>query len=240
MRWRSLEEKNAGPETRTLREIFAERRERIAQYVRAETLAVHAGVVAELRAQGLAAKSLAVGARMPEFSLPDQNGRTVSSAKLLHRRRLVVCFFRGRWDPFCCGQMEAMNRMLSAIEEAGASVVGISPQTVKQSFFMADQHRLSFPLLSDAGNQVARQVGLVYRVPPEQESIYRRAFINLPLANGDESWELPIPAAYVVGRDGTVLFAHANEDYSERAEPGETVNYLRSRVASDSVRHIPS
>ena len=162
-----------------------------------------------------------------EFSLPDHNGTVVSSADLLGRGRLVVCFFRGRWDPFCCGQMEAMNRALPEIENAGASLVAISPQTVKQSFFMADQHRLGFPLLSDAGNQVARQFGLVYRVPPEQEGIYRRAFINLPLANGDESWELPIPASYVVDRDGTVLFAYANEDYTERAEPGEIVERLR-------------
>jgi peroxiredoxin len=227
MRWRSLEEKSAGPDPRKLREILAERKAKLAQYVPAETLAVHARVVAELRAQGLAPKSLAVGARMPEFSLPDHNGKIVSSAELLSHGRLVVCFFRGRWDPFCCGQMEAMSRLLPVIEEAGASLVGISPQTVKQSFFMADQHRLSFPLLSDAGNKLARQFGLVYRVPPEQESIYRRAFINLPLANGDESWELPIPAGYVVDRDGAVLFAYANEDYAERAEPGEIVERLR-------------
>jgi len=228
MKWRSLEESRLVTNARLLREILAERKAKITQYVPAETLAVHAGVVAELRVQGLAAKSLAVGARMPEFSLSDHNGKVVSSADLLGRGRLVLCFFHGRWDPFCCGQMEAMNRVLPAIEEAGATLVAISPQTVKQSFFMADQHRLGFRLLSDAGNQVARQFGLVYRVPPEQESIYRRAFINLPLTNGDESWELPIPATYVAERDGTVLFAYANEDYAERAEPGEIVESLRT------------
>jgi peroxiredoxin len=221
MKWRSLEESARGTDARSLREIFAERKAKIAQYVAAETLAVHAGVTADLKTRGLAAKSLAVGSRMPEFSLPDQNGKTVSSAELLPRGRLVVCFFRGRWDPFCCGQMEAMNRVLPGIEDSGGSLVAISPQTVKQSFFMADQHGLGFPLLSDAGNQVARQFGLVYRVPSDQESIYRRAFINLPLTNGDESWELPIPAAYLVERDGTVVFAYANEDYMERAEPAE-------------------
>ncbi len=227
MKWRSLDEKSAVSETRMLREILAERRARIAQYVPPETLAVHAKVVAELREQGLASKSLAVGARMPEFSLADHNGTVVSSAELLARGRLVVCFLRGRWDPFCCGQMEAMNRAVPEIGAAGGSLVAISPQTVKQSFFMADQHGLRFPLLSDAGNQVARQFGLVYRVPDEQQAIYRRAFINLPLTNGDESWELPIPAAYVVDRDGTVLFAYANEDYAERAEPGEILGRLR-------------
>jgi peroxiredoxin len=123
--------------------------------------------------------------------------------------------------------MEAMNRVLPEIESAGASLVAISPQTVKQSFFMVDQHKLRFPLLSDAGNSVARQFGLVYRVPEEQEAIYRRAFINLPLVNGDESWELPIPATYILGRDGTVLSALANEDYAERAEPGEILRRLQ-------------
>jgi peroxiredoxin len=98
---------------------------------------------------------------------------------------------------------------------------------VKQSFFMVDQHKLRFPLLSDSGNQVARQFGLVYRVPEEQQAIYRRAFINLPFVNGDESWELPIPATYILDRDGTVLFASVNEDYIERAEPGEILRRLQ-------------
>lgn len=227
MKWRSLDEKTAALDSRPLREILAERKEKIAKYVPAATLAVHARVISDLKAQGLATKSLVVGGRASEFSLPDHNGKPVSSADLLRRGRLVLCFFRGRWDPFCCGQMEAMNRALPAIDGAGASLAAISPQTVSQSFFMADQHRLRFPLLSDAGNQVARQFGLVYSLPEEQQAIYRRAFINLPFANGDESWELPIPATYILDRDGTVLFAAANEDYTERPEPAEIVERLR-------------
>ena len=112
---------------------------------------------------------------------------------LLSKGRLVICFFRGRWCPFCVGQLEAMNLLVPQIEQAGASLVAISPQTVQQSFFMVDQHKLRFPLLSDAGNQVARQFGLVYRVPDDQQAIYRRAFVNLPFANGDESWEVAHP-----------------------------------------------
>jgi peroxiredoxin len=227
MKWRSLEEATPGADSRSLRDILASRKEKIAQYVPADTLEVHARVIVELRARGLAANSLQVGARIPEFTLPDHNGKPVSSTDLLSKGRLVLCFFRGRWDPFCCGQMEAMNRTVDEIEQRGASIAAISPQTVKQSFFMADQHRLRFPLISDAGNQVARQFGLVYRVPPEQESIYRRAFINLPLANGDESWELPIPATYVIDQDGNVLYASANEDYTERPEPAEILAHLR-------------
>ena len=91
---------------------------------------------------------------------------------------------------------------------------------------MHDQYKLRFPLLSDAGNQVARQFGLTYRVPEFQQAVYRRAFVNLPFTNGDESWELPIPATYIVERDGTVLYVSASEDYTERPEPADIVRFL--------------
>jgi len=122
-----------------------------------------------------------------------------------------------------------MNLILPEIERAGASLVAISPQTVKQSFFMHDQHKLHFPLFFDAGNQVARQFGLSYRVPEFQAEVYRRAFVNLPFTNGDESWELPIPATYILDRDGTVLYASANEDYTERPEPDDIVAALQAK-----------
>lgn len=227
MKWRSLEEATPGLDTRPLREILAERKDLIAKYVPPETQAVHGQAVAELKQRHLAANILPVGAKAPQFELPDHEGKSVSSSELLSRGNLVLCFIRGRWCPFCVGQMEAMNMVTLEIGQAGASLVAISPQTVKQSFFMHDQHKMRFPLLSDAGNGVARQFGLTYRVPPLQEAVYRRAFVNLPFTNGDESWELPIPATYILDRNGTVLYASANEDYTTRPEPSDIVRALR-------------
>jgi peroxiredoxin len=226
MKWRSLEESGPGTDARPLRDIFSERKELIAKYVPAETQAIHAQAVAELKQRDLAANILRVGAKAPVFELLDHNGKIVSSSDLLAKGRLVLCFMRGRWCPFCVGQMEAMNLVLPQIAQAGVSLAAISPQTVKQSFFMHDQHKLRFPLLSDAGNTVARQFGLTYRVPPPQEAVYRRAFVNLPFTNGDQSWELPIPATYILDRDGMVLYASANEDYTERPEPSDILRML--------------
>jgi len=226
MKWRSLDESTPGADTRSLREQLAERRNLIAQYVPADIQAVHTRVVADLKAAGIAERSLPVGAKAPAFELNHQRGNTISSISLLTKGKLVLFFLRGRWDPFCCGQAEAMNQALPGILAAGASLVAISPQTVQQSSFMTDQHQLRFPLLSDAGNQVARQFGLVYRVPDDQQAIYRRAFVNLPLANGDSSWELPIPATYILDREGRVVYASANPDYMERPEPEEILNHL--------------
>jgi peroxiredoxin len=231
MKWRSLEEPSSAEDTRSLHEQFAERRALMAKYVPSETQANHARVIAELKEQGIARGALAHGAKAPAFQLNDQNARPVSSIDLLANGRLVICFFRGRWCPFCVGQLEAMNLILPQIEQAGASLVAISPQTIQQSFFMSDQHKLRFPLLSDPGNHVARQFGLVYRVPDYQQAIYRRVLINLPFANGDESWELPIPATYILERDGSVLFASVNSDYTERPEPTDIVGKLLKPAA---------
>ena len=227
MKWRSLEESSPALDTRPLRQIFAERKELIAKYVPPETQAIHARAVAQLKEKHFAANILPVGAKAPTFDLPDHDGRIVRYSDLVAKGKLVLCFIRGRWCPFCVGQMEAMNLVLPQIGQAGATLVAVSPQTVKQAFFMHDQHKLRFPLLSDADNQVARKFGLTYRVPDAQEAVYRKAFVNLPFRNGDDSWELPIPATYIVDREGTIRYASANEDYSERPEPDDLVRALR-------------
>jgi peroxiredoxin len=229
MKWRSLDESTPGTDIRPLREILVERKTLIEKYVPAGTREAYARVVAELKERQIAASILRSGAKAPEFELRDHNGKLTSSADLLQKGRLVVCFIRGRWCPFCVGQMEAMNLILPQIQLAGASLVTLSPQTVKQASFMQDQHKLRFPLLQDAGNQVARQFGLVYRVPDYQQVIYKSVFVNLPFTNEDASWELPIPATFVLERDGTVIFSAADEDYTERPEPEEVLRAVEMR-----------
>lgn len=230
MKWRSLEESGITTDARRLREIYAERKGLIAKYVPAETQDVHARAITELKQRNLASNILSVGGKAPEFEVQNHDGQLVRSSDLLAKGRLVLCFIRGRWCPFCVGQMEAMNQIVPQIEQAGATLIAISPQTVKQSYFMHEQHKLKFRLLSDAGNKVARQFRLTYRVPAPQEAIYRRAFVNLPLANGDDSWELPIPATYILDPDGTILYASASEDYTDRPEPLSIVELLKREV----------
>jgi peroxiredoxin len=226
MKWRSLEESGPSTDIRPLREIFAERKELIAKYVPAETQAIHARVISELKQSGILDCVLPIGAQAPALELKDHNGESISSRHLLTKGRLVICFIRGRWCPFCVGELEAMNLILRELKDAGASLVAISPQTVQQSFFMVDQHKLRFPLLSDADNQIARKFGLTYRVPDYQQSIYQRAMVNLPFANGDDSWQLPMPATYILDRDHTVLYASADPDYTERPEPAAILQHL--------------
>src|SRR5262245_543678 len=162
MKWRSLEESASQPETRSLRNVYAERKELIAKYVPAEIQAVHARSVEELKASGIESRALQPGNRAPEFELPSQNGKIVRSSDLLAIGKLVLCFIRGRWCPFCVAQLQAMNAIVPPLKTLGTSLVAISPQTAHQSHLMSEQHELQFPILNDPGNSVARQFGLVY------------------------------------------------------------------------------
>ena len=225
MKWRSLEESAAESESRSLREVYAGRKALIERYVPADVRAVHERAVRELREAGIAGRRLKEGSVAPDFELPDQNGKPVNSADLLKSGTLVILFIRGRWCPFCVGQVEAMDVVVPQLRSTGASLIAISPQTVHQNSLMADQHRLRFPLLSDGGSKIAKQFGIAYQVAEYQQEVYRRVFVNLSFVNGDASWELPVPATFILAANlkgqAEVRFAEANPDYTERPEPAE-------------------
>jgi peroxiredoxin len=111
---------------------------------------------------------------------------------------------------------------------AGAALLAVSPQTPDNSLTTAEKNALEFSVLSDAGNRVASSFGLVFRVPDSLRPYYDRIGISFERANGDASQELPVPATYVVGRDGRVLLAHVDPDYTRRLEPAALLAALRA------------
>jgi peroxiredoxin len=206
-----------------LRERLEGIRRNVEALLPAERMAPVERAITELKESRRAEHILPVGAQAPAFELPDQAGQTARAIELLGRGPLIVIFYRGRWCPYDVTTLETWNQWLPQIEAAGARLVAISPQKPQHTFFTADQHKLLFSVLSDTRNNVAREFGLVYRVPDYLEQHYRRVFINLPNSNGDQSWELPLAATYVVGRDGQVFYARAEADFRFRSEPEEVI-----------------
>lgn len=194
--------------------------------VPAERLATVDRAVEDLRHSGIAEHALKQGDKAPAFELPDGDGRIWRSADLLQHGPLVVVFYRGRWCAYCNAQLHALQEVHKRIAAAGASLVAISPQTQKHSYMTRDMHKLRFPVLSDAGNLVARKFGLVYRLSSEMQAMYERIYTKLPGYNGDQSWELPVPATYALQPDETISYARVDADWHHRPEPEEILDRL--------------
>jgi peroxiredoxin len=197
--------------------------------VQAERLAVGERAVEELFATGIENRILPVGAMAPEFALQDSSGRLVRSRDLLAVGPLVITFFRGRWCSYCVTELETWRDLYGQLRERGGLLVGISPETQRQSDFAVQQHKLPYPLLEDPGAKLAESFGLAYTVPEYHQRYLKSILVNLPFLNGEGSWRLPMPATYGIQQSGKIAFAEAYADFRVRPEPAEVMAALFGR-----------
>lgn len=184
-----------------------------------------------LRTTGLTRSSLKQGDRIPDFMLPDARGRLVSSRELLERGPIILGFFRGDWCPYCNLELEALQDSLGAIEECGAILVAVTPDTGAAFAAPHKRHALSFTILSDADNGLALQFGVAYRVPDSIRQLYLQIGLDLSARHGNVAWFLPIPATYIVDRHGIIRHADLDVDFRRRMEPAAIVDLLRQLAA---------
>jgi peroxiredoxin len=190
--------------------------------------------VASLEQSGIARSCLQVGEMAPDFDLESVDGRRVSLESVLRAGPAVLAFYRGGWCPYCNLALRALDLALPALRDQNATLLAISPQRTAAIRETSDKYGLKFALLSDPGNRVGRLFGLTYRMPDDLVAFYRDLGIDLPTANGTTTWELPLPATYVVGQDGAVAHAFIDVDYTRRAEPADIVAAVR-RLAKEPV-----
>jgi peroxiredoxin len=183
--------------------------------------------IKKLADTGISEKALKVGAEAPNFRLPNAQGGTFELSTQLSKGPVVVTFYRGGWCPYCDLTLRAYQANLSGIRLLGADLVAISPQTEDYSMSAAEKKGLEFPVLSDLRNAVARQYGIVFQLPDAWRELQTKFGNPMPKFNGDESWELPIPATFVLDRRGTVRLRHVDPDYRRRLEPEAILRSLR-------------
>jgi peroxiredoxin len=124
-----------------------------------------------------------------------------------------------------------LQRILSEINDFGAGLVAISPELPDNTLSMAEKNELTFQVLSDLGNSYARQCGLVYALAEELRPLYKNWGIDLPANNGDNTFELPLPATYVVDQNSHIVLSFADADYTKRLEPVDVLDALQ-RIAA--------
>ena len=187
-----------------------------------------AGSFEKLHASKIAEHAIDIGDVAPDFTLPNVTGDQVSLQEILRLGPVVLSFYRGGWCPFCNLELHALQSCLPEIKALGGSLIGISPETPDKAMAAIDEHQLEFEVLSDIGNKTARRYGLLFTVYEEMRPLYLKWGLDVPASNGDNSWELPVPATYIIDRNGVVAAAHVDKDYTKRMEPGTVLATLQA------------
>ena len=125
-------------------------------------------------------------------------------------------------------ELDALQEVFDEIQKLGANLISISPQLTEFSRELVNQKNLTFDLLSDRENNVAKAFGISFSFPEDLKNLYLKFGIDLPKHNGDDSWTLPMPARFIIDRDSTIRYAEVDPDYTMRPEPEHTIAALKA------------
>lgn len=193
--------------------------------LRQRQAAFAAGIEAVRRA-GILKKALAVGDKAVDFELNDAAGYRIQASELWAMGPLVAVFYRGGWSPVCNAHLMEMQKVLRAIHGEGAQLVAISPETAEEGLATQERNKLTFPVLVDKGNAVARQFGIVYRASERELPLDDVAFDGMEY-DAQRGYELPLAATYVIDTGGVIRYAFLEADFSRRAKPQAVLSALR-------------
>ncbi|HEY1762317.1 MAG TPA: peroxiredoxin-like family protein [Acidimicrobiales bacterium] len=184
--------------------------------------------VAEIEATGVA-PGLAVGDRAPDFTLLDALGEPVTLSELLANGPVVLTFYRGEWCPYCNVQLRHLEHALHRFQKFDATLVAVSPQSPDHALSLTEKHDLKFPVLSDVDQDVSRAYRVQFTLSGDLEDLQVNVFQNDPStqnANGTRS--LPVPATFVIDRQGVIQAAFVDADWRVRVAPEDLEAVLKN------------
>lgn len=161
----------------------------------------------------------------PDFTLTNALGDSVSLKEQLANGPVVLTWYRGGWCPYCNITLHYLQEQLPKFKMAGATLLALTPEVPDSSLSTSEKHSLEFEVLSDVGNKVAREYGIVFDLTPDVAEAYQESF-NLEAFNGDDSHQLPLAATYIIDTNGVVRYAFIDPEYRNRAEPAELLKVL--------------
>lgn len=185
----------------------------------------------DLVATGIGETCLQKGNKIDDFTLPDAYGEKIILSELLKSGPVVLSFYRGGWCTFCNLELKALQDRLEDIHAAGAQLVAITPQQPDGTRETLEELGIKYPILTDQSNNVARKMGLVFEVVDALKGIYETDFgLDIPSANDDPSYELPITATYVVDKSRTIIAAFTDANFVNRFEPEDIIATLEKAM----------
>lgn len=167
-----------------------------------------------------------VGDTFPSFRLTNAVGKEVTRDELLAQGPLLITFYRGEWCPFCNMALIALQERVDYFKAKGVTLVAISPELPNSNLSTTEKHALKFQVLSDVGNKLAKELGILFAMPDSVRPAFDIMGHDLKGRNGDDSFELPLPATFLVDAKGIVRNSYVNPDYTKRIEPDTAMEWV--------------
>ena len=210
-----------------LQQAIQQQKQQTAAKAPQEVLQTMGQATQSLKDAGIENNALGKGEQAIDFTLPNVHGEDVNLQQRLKNGPVVLNVYRGGWCPYCNLELRALQQALPEIVALGAQLIAIAPQLPDRSMDTVEKHQLEFEVLSDVANVVSRQYGLVFTLPEALRPIYQQFNLDIAGYNGDDSFELPMPATYVIAQNGEIAHAFVDADYTRRMEPAEIIDILR-------------
>jgi peroxiredoxin len=173
-------------------------------------------------------EGLFINSKSPDFKATDQYGHEIRLKDVLKDSLVVLIFYRGEWDPYCNRQLKKIEDSLQLIKDKGAKLIAVTPEKNEYILKTIEKTKASFSLIHDNEIKIMKAYGVAYEVDERTVSRYKNADIDLATANGQkEKIYLPVPAVYVISKEGTVLYRFFDLDYKKRPTVKEILENLR-------------
>lgn len=198
----------------------------------AQTVSALRQAEADARSDALKASPLGVGQKAPDFTLKDAEGKSHTLSQMIADGPVLLLFFKGGWCPYSMLTLRAWEDVAAEIRAAGGRLIALSPQKASRAEQVRDNNGVSFPILSDSHNHVARAFGVLGECRQLTREILTKLGCDLTEENDDGSWSLPRAAEFLIGTDGIIRLAHVSPVHFERLEPKEGLAAMRALTAA--------
>jgi len=200
----------------------AELRQAAAGHLPADVNAIFEAERERLIGRAVPSNIAAPGAQMPDGDLLDVHGEPTTLTAARAGRPAVVIFYRGAWCPYCNLTLRTyQTALVDELDARGITLVAVSPQKPDGSLSTAEKNDLTYPVVSDPGNQIAKQLGIVFTLGDEARTAQTKLGLDLTQANIDGTADLPLTTAVLVDASGTIRWIDVRPDYTTRTEPAE-------------------
>ena len=204
--------------------LDVKRKEGAAKFTK-EKNKIYAEGITSVANSGVVGNALNVGDKAPNFTLNNALNQSVSLYNELENGPVILTWYRGGWCPYCNITLHYLQEKLPEFKKAGATLIALTPELPDNSLSTSEKNHLEFSVLSDVGNTIGKEYGVVYQLTDDVASIYEAGF-GLHEKNGDDSNQLPLAATYVIDTKGIIQYAFLDADYKKRAEATEILAAL--------------